>query len=265
MAIEPALPGDLPAATPPVETRASLDALQPPALQGWPRLQARLVHHIKRAALRQLHASRAGERLLLSLYLAGEESSEQALQRELRANAPDWLMRQCDQHLADEQEHARLFTQAMAARGGHGQVAAAPGPAPQPDWLSRRKLERWQALIRRHAPHFGAGALVPAYAIALAAEQTAVRILQRHCDLIGPGHALHALLFRVLGDEQRHTRLCSHALQRCVAAHEQARLARLLHEARANERRFGVTGAIGMWIAGVALRLRGAATPAAGG
>jgi len=218
-------------------------------------LQARLVHHIKRAALRQLHASHAGERLLLRLYLVGEESSEQALQREMRANAPDWLARQLDQHLADEQLHARLFAQAIAACGNH-QQAPAPEQTPQPDWLSRRKLEHWHALMRRYAPHFDAGALVPAYAIGLAAEQTAVRILQRHCDLIGPSHALHPLLSRVLGDEERHTRLCSHTLQRCVAPHEQARLARLMCEARANERRFGMTGAIGMWIVGVALRLR---------
>lgn len=265
MDADTALPAAAPAATPPAALVTNLDGLQPPALHGWPALQARLVHHIKRAALRHLHASRAGERLLLRLYLVGEESSEQALQREMRANAPDWLVRQCDQHLADEQSHAHLFAEAIAARGGHAQAAPAPEQAPQPDWLSRRKLAHWQALIRRYAPHFDAGALVPAYAIALAAEQTAVRILQRHCDLIGPGHGLHALLSRILSDEQRHTRLCSHTLQRCVAPHEQAHLARLMHEARANERRFGVTGAIGMWIAGVALRLRGRATRAAAG
>ena len=264
MDTDTARPAALPSATPPAAPGASLDGLQPPALHGWAALQARLVHHIKRAALRHLHASRAGERLLLRWYLVGEESSEQALQREMRANAPDWLLRQCDQHLADEQGHARLFAQAIAARSGHGPLAAAPEQAAQPDGLSRRKLARWQSLIRRHAPHFGAGALVPAYAIALAAEQTAVRILQRHCDVIGPGHALHALLSGVLGDEQRHTRLCSHTLQRCVAPHEQAHLAQLLHEARANERRFGVAGAIGMWIAGVALRLRSRALRAAG-
>ena len=257
------LPAAGSAATPPAALVASLDGLLPPALQGWPALQARLVHHVKRAALRQLHASRAGERLLMRLYLAGEESSEQALQRQMRANAPAWLLRQCDQHLADEERHARLFAQAIAARGGARPAGTAHEPAAQPDWLSRRKLARWQSLIQRHAPHFGAGALVPAYAIALAAEQTAVRILERHCDLIGPGHALHALLSGVLADEQRHTRMCSHTLQRCVAPHEQAHLAQLLREARANERRFGVTGAIGMWIAGVGLRLRGGATRAA--
>ena len=90
------------------------DCLALPQLRGWPALQARLVHHLKRAALRQLHTSRDGEILLLRLYLVGEESSEQALQRELRASAPDWLARQLDQHLADEQLHARLFAGAIA-------------------------------------------------------------------------------------------------------------------------------------------------------
>ena len=231
------------------------ESLAPPLLRGWPALQAALVHRVKRAALRQLHASRAGEALLLRFYLVGEESSEQALQRELRAAAPDWLERQLDQHLADEQLHARLFAEAIAERGGRARAGALDGEQPRPDWFSRRKLARWQALIRRHAPHFAHGGLVPAYAIGLAAEQMASRILARHCALIGPAHALHPLLARVWADEQRHVRLCSHTLQRCVAPHERARLARLMDEVRAIERGFGVTGALGMWCAGAALRL----------
>ena len=247
---------------------AGFECLAPPQLSGWPALQARLVHHVKRAALRQMHASRAGEVLLLRLYLVGEESSEQALQRELRTSAPGWLMRQLDQHLADEQLHARLFADAIVERGGSAQAATSleetPGEASRPDWLSRRKLARWQRLIRRHAPHFSHGGLVPAYAIGLCAEQMASRILQRHCALIGPQHALHPLLTRVLADEDRHVRLCSHTLQRCVAPHEEARLAQLMHEVRDTERGFGVTGALGMYAAGLALRLRpGSARPVA--
>jgi hypothetical protein len=243
---------------------AGFDCLAPPQLSGWPALQARLVHRIKRAALRQMHASRDGEVLLLRLYLVGEESSEQALQRELRTSAPDWLTRQLDQHLADEQLHARLFAAAIVERGGTAQAAASPEEAPQPDWLSRRKLARWQSLIRRHAPHFSHGGLVPAYAIGLSAEQMASRILQRHCALIGPQHVLHPLLTRVLADEDRHIRLCSHTLQRCVAPHEEARLIQLMREVRDTERGFGITGALGMFAAGLALRLRpGSARPVA--
>lgn len=240
---------------------AGFDCLAPAPWSGWPALQARLVHGIKRAALRQLHASRAGEVMLLRLYLVGEESSEQALQRELRASAPDWLLRQLDQHLADEQLHARLFADAIAARGGHAQAAASPDKAPQPDWFTGRKLARWQVLIRAHAPHFAHGALVPAYAIGLAAEQMASRILQRHIALIGPSHALHPLLTRVLGDEDRHVRLCTRTLQRCVSPAEQPRLAQLMREVRDTERGFGITGAVGMYLAGLALRLRPGAAP----
>jgi ATP-dependent exoDNAse (exonuclease V) beta subunit len=199
--------------------------------------------------------------LLLRLYLVGEESSEQALQRELRTSAPGWLARQLDQHLADEQLHARLFAEAIAERGGSAQAAASPEEAPRPDWLSRRKLARWQALIRRHAPHFTHGGLVPAYAIGLCAEQMASRILQRHTALIGPRHALHPLLARVMADEERHVRLCSRTLQRCVAPQERPRLARLMREVRDTERGFGITGAIGMLAAGLALRLRPGAAP----
>ncbi|OAK64814.1 hypothetical protein A3K87_13430 [Variovorax paradoxus] len=242
------------------DAAAGFDCLAPPRLRGWPALQARIVHHLKRAALRQLHASNAGEMLLLRFYLVGEESSEQALQRELRIDPPDWLARQLDQHLADEQLHARLFAEAINLRGGTAQAAASPEEAPRPDWFSRRKLARWQQLIRRHAPHFAHGGLVPAYAIGLSAEQMASRILQRHCALIGQQHPLHPLLSRVLADEDRHIRLCSHTLQRCVAPHEQARLAQLMREVRDTERGFGITGAAGMWLAGVALRLRPGAT-----
>ena len=113
----------------PVGAAPGFDCLAPPSLRGWPALQARLVHHVKRAALRQLHASNAGEMLLLRFYLVGEESSEQALQRELRIAPPEWLVRQLDQHLADEQLHARLFAEAIVERGGSALAAASPEEA----------------------------------------------------------------------------------------------------------------------------------------
>ncbi|MDC8757090.1 hypothetical protein [Janthinobacterium fluminis] len=224
-------------------------SLQVPPLRGWPRLQAQLVHHIKRAALRQLHASAAGERLLLRMYLIGEEATEIALQRELIGERPDWLARQMDQHLADEQRHARAFAAALAERG-------ARGAADEPDWLSRRKIAQWRRLAAHHAERFAAGLLVPAFAIGLCAEQMATRVLQRHCELIGPHHPLHPLLSGVLADEDRHVRLCSHTLARLVAPQEQPALAALLREIRGIDRAYGVSGAIGMYLAGAALRLR---------
>jgi hypothetical protein len=234
------------------EAAPSPGFLYPPRLRGWPRLQATLVNQIKRAALRQLHASTAGERLLLRIYLIGEEATEQALQRELIAERPEWLIRQMDQHLADEQQHAQVFAAALAERGAVEAVST-------PDWLSQRKIAKWHRLGKRHAGRFSNGVLVPAFAIGLCAEQMATRVLQRHCMVIGQQHPLHPLLSRVLADEYRHVRLCSHTLARIVTPREHASLCLLLHEIRTIERSFGVTGAIGMYLAGLALRLRAAA------
>ncbi|AEL08756.1 conserved hypothetical protein [Xanthomonas campestris pv. raphani 756C] len=108
-------------------------ALQPPPLRGWARAQAWLVDRIKAAALRQLHASVAGECLLLQMYLVGEEATELALQREVPVQRPAWLVPLMDQHLQEEQWHAQAFAAALAARG-------AARPSAQPDALSRRKI-----------------------------------------------------------------------------------------------------------------------------
>lgn len=72
-----------------------------PPLRGSPAMQARWVDTIKRAALRQLHASVAGERLPLRIYLTGEEAGEIALQSDLLGQPPAWLARQMEQHSLD--------------------------------------------------------------------------------------------------------------------------------------------------------------------
>ncbi|NVD74287.1 hypothetical protein HUX88_27740 [Duganella sp. BJB1802] len=229
--------------------------LQPPPPRGWAARQARWVARIKCAALRQLHASAAGERLLLRVYLIGEEATEIALASDLAGTPPDWLARQMEHHLADERRHAAAFAAELAARGG----PAPSGEPGRPDLLSRRKIAQWRALAQRYGGQFGAGMIVPAFAIGLCAEQMASRVLQRHCALIGAGHPLHPLLSGVLADEDRHVRLCSHTLERLVAPQEQPALAALLERIRAIDRSWGVTGAIGMYLAGLALRLRPAA------
>ncbi|OZI38585.1 hypothetical protein CAL29_03385 [Bordetella genomosp. 10] len=218
--------------------------LLPPPARGWPRLQARLVDRIKRAALRRLHASQAGEVLLLRMYLIGEASTEQALQDEWTSqDSPAWLSRQAARHLEEERGHVRMFADAIAQRGGSTHTG-------EPDWLSRRKIARWKRLALRHAPHFSQGVLVPAYAIGLCAEQMGVRVLRRHCDTIGADHPLHPLLAGVLDDESRHVRLCMHTLTRIVATPELPRLEALLREIRGIERGFGISGSIGMYLAG---------------
>lgn len=225
--------------------------LTAPTLRGLPALQARWVDRIKRAALRQLHASVAGERLLLRMYLIGEESSEIALQSDLLGEPPAWLARQMEKHLADERHHASLFTAELTARGG-----IAPEPSSlRPDAVTRRKIAQWRELAHRHGRSFSAGHLIPAFAIGLCAEQTFARVLRRHCTVIDDGHALHPLLVAVLGDEDRHVRLCQHTLARLVPPDEMGRLAAMLEEIRAIDRAWGVTGALIMYLAGAALRL----------
>lgn len=232
-------------------TLATLRDLEPPPLRGWLRWQAWLVDRIKRAALRQLHASVAGERLLLRMYLIGEEATELALQREVPVQRPAWLVPLMDRHLQEEQWHAQAFAAALAARGDLQ-------PTRRPDRLSRRKIAQWHRLAERHAGAFAQGLLVPAFAIGLCAEQMASRVLQRHCATLPADHALQPLLGRVLGDEQRHVRQCRQILQRLVNAQEQPALSVLLAEVRRIDRAFGVSGALGMYLAGVVLRVRGA-------
>lgn len=231
-------------------TVVHLAAFAVPRQRGWPRLQAWLVDRIKRAALRQLHASRAGELLLLRVYLIGEEATEKTLQHELMPTAPAWLQRQVDQHLREEQEHSELFAAAMRERGMQ------PPAELRPDWLSRAKIRRWQRIARRHAPHFQQGVLVPAYAIGLCAEQMAERVLTRHRAVLPADHSLQPLLARVLHDEGKHVRQCMRILSLSVSEAEMPHLQRLLAEARAVDRSLGVSGAIGMYLAGVWLRLR---------
>jgi hypothetical protein len=223
-------------------TAPAYGCLAIPAAHGLAAVQARLVDIIKRAAIRQLHASPGGERLLLRMYLDGEEASLQILQDRLTAQQPEWVTRQVRQHLAEEQVHTELFAAAL------GKSAAAPLAS---QGLSRRKLARWRRLSERYAPQFGAGAVVPSYATALCAEQMAMRILRRHCATIGAQHRLYPLFFRVLSDEERHVRLCAHTLQRLVAPHETAQLAHLLAEIRSVDAAFGVSGAVAMHAAGL--------------
>lgn len=221
-----------------------------PPRHGWPRLQAWLVDRIKRAALRQLHATRAGELLLLRIYLIGEEATEKTLQHELMPTPPEWLERQVQQHLREEQGHSEAFAAAMRARG------VEPPAQLLPDRLSQAKIQRWQRIAQAYAPHFSQGLLVSAYAIGLCAEQMAERVLARHCAVLASEHSLYPLLAGVLNDERKHVRLCQRTLNRIVRPEEQAQLQRMLAEARDVDRAWGVSGALAMYLAGVGLRLR---------
>ena len=231
--------------------QAPYACLQPPQLRGFARVQARLVDRIKRAAIGQLHRSAAGEIWLLRVYLVGEEATECALMEEWTQGAPDWLAAQVATHLADERHHAAAFARALRERGQPVPVPEQQAPGSlQPDRVSARKIAQWRRLALRHAPQFAHGLLVPAYATGLCAEQMAQRVLARHCDAIGPAHALHPLLARVLADEARHVQLCQATLQRLVSPQELPALQALLTEVRRIDRRWGISGAIGMYVLG---------------
>lgn len=225
-------------------TEQGFSCLGIPPAQGLGALQARLVDRIKRAALRRLHRSVRGERLLLRMYLAGEDATERTLLEELLPQSPPWLEQQVERHLADERRHVALFAQALGALGDDAESRL------EPDWLSRRKILRWQRLAHRYAMHFEQGLLVPAYATGLCAEQMAERVLRRHCAVIGTEHEMYPLLARVLADEKAHVRLCENTLRRIVAPDEAAHLARLLKDIRRVDASFGVTGALAMYVAG---------------
>ena len=238
----------------PGAVQAAYACLQPPQLRGFARVQAWLVDRIKRAAIGQLHRSAAGEIWLLRVYLVGEEATECALMEEWTQGAPDWLAAQVATHLADERHHAAAFARALRERGQPVPEQQAPGSL-QPDRLSARKIAQWRRMALRHAPQFAHGLLVPAYATGLCAEQMAQRVLARHCSAIGPAHALHPLLARVLADEARHVQLCQATLQRLVSPQELPALQALLSEVRRIDRRWGISGAIGMHLVGQYHRL----------
>jgi len=217
--------------------------LQAPAPRGLARVRADGVDRLKRAAIRRLHRSAAGESLLLRIYYIGEVTTECALQEDWTGKTPDWLAPLIERHLEDERRHAAAFADALRLRGVSVTNASAP------DWLSRRKIAQWRRLGHRYAPRFAQGFLVPAYATGLCAEQMALRVLERHCAVIGARHPMHPLLSRVLGDEVQHVRLCGKVLRQLVAPDETAQLAALLREARAIDASFGVTGALAMYLA----------------
>lgn len=217
--------------------------LATPRPEGLKALQASLVDRIKRAAVARLHRSSRGEQMLLRMYLIGEDATERALMDELMPQSPPWLERLVTQHLADEQRHVKLFTEALLAAGGKITTEL------KPDWLSRQKISHWQRLAHQYAPHFQYGLLVPAYATGLCAEQMAERVLGRHCSVIGTEHAMYPLLSGVLADEKAHVRLCGTTLRRIVTPDELPQLVRLLKEIRRVESGFGVTGAVVMYVA----------------
>jgi hypothetical protein len=117
------------------------------------------------------------------------------------------------------------------------------------DAVSRFKLARLRRLAERSAPAFRGGSCVSLLAVALRMERMGVRVLRRHVEVLReqpPGSPTLAVLQRILLDEERHVADCADALERLVAADEEAALGALLGRIDRTERAFGVSGALAL-------------------
>jgi hypothetical protein len=215
----------------------------------------RLLEATKRPALRLLHRTRAGEALLVRLYLEAERQAEQSAPwAPMLTSAPRWLAVWLDHHRADERRHAELFANRLRGlTGEHAEARAGFDP------ISRRKLAALHRLVVRHSASFGAGALVPALAIAWRMEEMGVRVFARHVDVLAdhrPDAALLPVLRGVLDDERRHAKAARRCVERLVSPHEEAALGRLVKRVDAIERRLGVAGALLLLSTGGVLWMR---------
>jgi rubrerythrin len=214
-----------------------------------------LLERTKRPALRLLHRTRDGEALLVRLYLEAERHAERAAPWDpMLASAPRWLSAWLDHHRAEERRHAALFAQRLEALTGDRGDAGGGFDA-----VSRRKLRALHRLVVGFAPEFGAGAVVPALAVAWRMEEMGVRVFARHVEVLAgarPDAPLLPLLQAVLADERRHARACRRSLDRLVRDHERMMLGLLVEQIDRIERRLGVLGAVLLWTWGGLLWMR---------
>jgi hypothetical protein len=216
-----------------------------------------LLERTKRPALRLLHQTTDGEALLVRLYLEAERHAEEAAPWEpMLASAPGWLAAWLDHHRAEERRHAALFAARLQALTGESSGAGGGFDA-----VSRRKLSALHRLVVRSAPRFGAGALVPALAVAWRMEEMGVRVFARHVDVLAatrPDAPLLPVLREVLTDERRHARACRRSVERLVGDDDDERIAlsALVRRIDRIERRLGVLGALLLLATGGLLWLR---------
>lgn len=197
----------------------------------------------------------------MRLYLEAERHAERAAPWEpMLANAPRWLAAWLDRHRAEERRHAALFAGRLRALTAETDGSHDAGDAPSGfDAVSRRKLAALHRLVVAAAPAFGAGALVPALAIAWRMEEMGVRVFARHVDVLAcdrPDAPLLAVLQVVLADERRHARACRRSVERLVNDRERPALAALVERIDRIERRLGVLGALLLLTSGGLLWMR---------
>ncbi|HYH97337.1 hypothetical protein [Hyalangium sp.] len=214
-----------------------------------------LLEQVKRPAIRLLHRTRAGEAVLVRVYLEAEEHAEHAVWLEaLVTTAPPWLQRWLSVHRAEEARHAEMFRAHLHALTGE-EVQASGAMDPVSQW----KLRRLVGLVQRSGSQFEKGTLVPALAVAGLMEEMGVRVFERHVEVLReslPEAPLLPLLERALADERRHAAACRRSVERLTTPAEHRALALLLARAGRIERQLGVAGAVVLWGIGFFCALR---------
>jgi hypothetical protein len=216
------------------------------------RLRDRAVDVVKRSAIPLLHRSPEGEALLMRIYLAGEEQSEQPFLARCTDDLPPVLRPWAARHRSDEIRHATLFRARIEALTGEAPRAMRLGG------VSQWKLARFAMLADEGARVLGhpwAGH----YAVAWREERMAARVLERHVRVLearGSKAESLPLLRRVLADERAHVAMCERALGVLVPAERRGALAGLVGRIDHVDRAFGLLGALGLFLTGAFLCAR---------
>ncbi len=141
-------------------------------------LQRRAVDGIKRHALTIAAGSPRAEAQVLQEYLWCEESAESDALRQTigTAGPPAWVTKLLARQLADEERHAALLRERLAALGAN---ADRPAPA-----IARAKLWWIERACAPYASAFAAGPVVVLLAVAAQLEATGVRMFGRHLGVL---------------------------------------------------------------------------------
>ncbi len=206
---------------------------------------------IKHHALVMSVRDRRAEAHILTEYVWAEEGAEAAALEDLGAGAPPWLGKLVARQLADEQRHAGLFRDRLAALGVN---RVRPAPA-----ILRAKLVWLDRVCAPYTGAFTAGRVVVLLAVAAQLEATGVRMFARHLDVLeerAPDDPTTAILRTVVADERRHAKSCAAAAHKLMRPEEEPAFDRLRETIAAIDRAFGITLSVGFWIAIAAARLR---------
>jgi rubrerythrin len=214
----------------------------------------RCLEAVKRPAISTLHRSSRGERLILRMYLEGEEHAEHAVLLDAqRTPMPRWLEKWLEHHQADEARHASLLRTRLRELTGED-VETTGHMDPVSRWKTRRLLR----LANEWAARFEQGHVVPLLAVAWRMERMAVRVFERHIDVLERGGSTSPtldLLRELLADEKRHAAAMQRSLIRLTTVPEWDDVQLLVARIDGVERSFGITGAVIMLTMGALYRL----------